>query len=42
VLPEWKPYTTDARDTMLFNDRCELTSDPDSADRLAWSDIKTY
>ena len=42
VLPQWKPYTTQTRDTMLFNDRSELRSDPDSADRLAWVDIKTY
>ena len=41
-LPEWKPYTSESRDTMLFNDECKLQSDPDSADRLAWSDIKTY
>lgn len=42
VLPEWKPYETKNRNTMLFNDQNTLVSDPDSADRLAWQKIKTY
>lgn len=39
-LSEWKPYTTQTRDTLLFNDRSQLVSDPDSNDRLAWSKIR--
>ena len=33
-MPEWKPYTTSERATMLFNYTCELVDDPDHEERV--------
>jgi para-nitrobenzyl esterase len=36
-LPEWAPYTVERRATMVLDaERCELTDDPRSAERLVW------
>ncbi|HUC75310.1 MAG TPA: carboxylesterase family protein, partial [Vicinamibacterales bacterium] len=33
-LPKWPAYSTESRDTMLFNDDCRVVSDPDRGPRL--------
>jgi para-nitrobenzyl esterase len=38
LIPKWAPYDTNARRTMCFGVPSELISDPQSAERLAWSD----
>ncbi|HUD18210.1 MAG TPA: carboxylesterase/lipase family protein, partial [Acidimicrobiales bacterium] len=37
--PEWPAYDTRRRTTMYFGVPCHLESDPDSAERLAWSGL---
>jgi para-nitrobenzyl esterase len=32
-LPEWKPYTSEARWTMRFGEKCELVGDPSADER---------
>jgi para-nitrobenzyl esterase len=34
-LPQWRPYDSTARNTMVFNDTSRSLNDPDSAERLA-------
>jgi para-nitrobenzyl esterase len=37
-LPQWAPYDTKRRATMIFNDQCKLVDDPHGAEqRLLWS-----
>lgn len=35
TLPQWRPYDTKSRNTMLFNDESRSVNDPDSAERQA-------
>jgi para-nitrobenzyl esterase len=35
TLPQWRPYDTKTRNTMVFNDVSRSINDPDSAERLA-------
>ena len=39
-IPEWPPYDTERRATMIFDVRCALESDPFKSERLAWNGIK--
>jgi para-nitrobenzyl esterase len=34
-LPQWSPYSTERRDTMLLNNLCRVVQDPDREARLA-------
>ena len=38
-MPEWKPYTFDNRETMLFNYSCELVDDPDHEERVEFEEL---
>jgi para-nitrobenzyl esterase len=35
-VPEWPPYSTEQRPTMIFDNRCRVENDPYRAERLAW------
>ena len=37
TLPEWSPYSLDARATMIFDDPPRVEFDPHGAERLAWT-----
>ena len=39
-LPEWTPFDSDKRATMLFNVKCEVVDDFRRADRLASADLR--
>ncbi len=38
-LPKWPAYSSDRRDTMLFNNDCRVESDPDRGPRLAMEHV---
>ncbi|MCY1672038.1 carboxylesterase family protein [Novosphingobium sp. SL115] len=38
ALPEWRPYTLDARETMVLDRASALVADPDRNERLIWAD----
>lgn len=38
-LPDWEPYDTDTRPTMIFGRDFHLLEDPDGAERAAWDGI---
>ncbi|WP_253718051.1 carboxylesterase/lipase family protein [Sphingomonas sp. AP4-R1] len=38
--PEWKPYTTARRETMLIDADCTLASDPERHERIFWEGEK--
>jgi len=40
-IPAWPAYTTDKRNTMVFNDTCQVAGDPDGEVRPLWSKIAT-
>lgn len=40
-LPAWPTYSADKRSTMLFNDTCEVVSDPDGEARQMWHQVAT-
>src|SRR5579862_6695829 len=35
-IPNWPPYSTEQRPTMMFDDQCKVENDPYRAERLAW------
>jgi para-nitrobenzyl esterase len=35
-IPNWPPYSTGQRPTMMFDDQCKIENDPYSAERKAW------
>jgi para-nitrobenzyl esterase len=35
-LPEWKPYTTERRETLALGTPCTLELDPGAATRRLW------
>jgi para-nitrobenzyl esterase len=41
-LPEWKPYTTATRPTMVFNTESRLVDDPAHEERIAFSAYPRY
>lgn len=41
-LPEWPAYDTKMRSTMLFNDTCEVASDPGAEERRLWLRVDPY
>jgi len=40
-LPAWPAYSADRRNTMIFNDTCQVVDDPDGAARQLWSKAAT-
>jgi para-nitrobenzyl esterase len=40
-LPEWPSYSADGRATMIFDDQCEVQSDPMADRRAAWRHAAT-
>jgi para-nitrobenzyl esterase len=40
-LPAWPAYSADHRNTMLFNDTCQVVVDPDGEARQLWSKAAT-
>jgi carboxylesterase type B len=40
-IPTWPAYTADKRATMVFNDACQVSGDPDGEARPLWSKIAT-
>lgn len=38
-LPNWLPYDTQTRSTMLINENCRVVSDPDRAERVLWASV---
>jgi para-nitrobenzyl esterase len=36
-IPNWPPYSTDQRPTMVFDNQCRVENDPYRAERLAWT-----
>jgi len=40
-IPTWPAYTADKRATMVFNDTCQVSGDPDGEARPLWSKIAT-
>jgi para-nitrobenzyl esterase len=38
-LPTWPAYEEAQRRTMLFNDSCEVATDPGARERRAWRDM---
>jgi len=39
-IPDWKPFDTDRRATMIFNNRCRAVDDPYREERLARAALK--
>jgi para-nitrobenzyl esterase len=35
-IPEWPPYSTERRPTMMFDNQCRVENDPYRAERMAW------
>ena len=35
-IPNWPPYSTDQRATMMFDNQCRVENDPYRAERQAW------
>src|SRR5271156_218649 len=35
-IPNWPPYSTETRPTMIFDDQCKVENDPYGAERRAW------
>jgi len=35
-IPNWPRYSTDARETMIFDETCRIERDPFGAERKAW------
>lgn len=35
-IPNWPPYSTEQRPTMMFDDQCRVENDPYSTERKAW------
>jgi para-nitrobenzyl esterase len=40
LLPNWTPFKTDARATMIFNNECKLVNDPNKEERLALAALR--
>jgi para-nitrobenzyl esterase len=40
-LPAWPTYSADHRNTMIFNDTCQVVADPDGEARQMWSKVAT-
>ncbi|MGH1472591.1 MAG: carboxylesterase/lipase family protein [Cellvibrionaceae bacterium] len=40
MIPNWAPYDSEKRSTLLFNDSLKLIDDPGSVERMAWKDIR--
>jgi len=40
-LPSWPAYTTDKRSTMILDDDCQVTADPDGEARQLWTKVAT-
>ena len=40
-LPAWPAYSADRRNTMIFNDACQVAVDPDGEARQLWSKVAT-
>jgi len=40
-LPSWPAYTTDKRSTMILDDDCKVTADPDGEARQLWTKVAT-
>ena len=40
-LPAWPAYSADRRNTMIFNDTCQVVVDPDGEARQLWSKAAT-
>lgn len=38
VLPNWEPYDTEKRTTMLFHTKSDVIQDPDQENRLIWEE----
>ena len=38
-LPDWKPYDTQTRATMVFDKTCEVVNDPGSDERKLWASL---
>jgi para-nitrobenzyl esterase len=36
-IPMWPAYSSDDRATMIFDNQCKITRDPNGAERKAWS-----
>jgi para-nitrobenzyl esterase len=39
ALPSWPAYSADQRNTMIFNDKCEVVLDPDGEARQLWTKV---
>ena len=37
AIPEWPAYTQAERATMVFDDKCRITRDPDRNARVLWT-----
>jgi para-nitrobenzyl esterase len=35
-IPNWPPYSTEQRPTMIFDNQCKVENDPYRAERIAW------
>jgi para-nitrobenzyl esterase len=35
-VPNWPPYSTEQRPTMMFDNQCRVENDPYRGERLAW------
>lgn len=40
-IPPWPTYSADKRNTMIFNDTCQIAVDPDGEARRLWSKVAT-
>jgi para-nitrobenzyl esterase len=38
AIPDWKPYNTNTRETMIFNPDCHTTQDYGELERRIWTD----
>jgi para-nitrobenzyl esterase len=41
LLPDWPTYSAGQRNTMVFNDTCQVIVDPDDEARQLWSKVAT-
>jgi len=41
AIPAWPAYTEAERATMVFDTRCRVVNDPDSAAREMWTRVAT-
>ena len=41
AIPPWPPYAREDRATMILNNKCRVTHDPDRDARLIWARVVT-